>query len=280
MFKDHESPISLFSFQDIITCLTGIMLFLLLILSIRIMEIREREERTSPHRAELEELRRNRDLLRRQLADMERESQSYRRRLNAARRMDKTALTIEKERLERELRERSGRLEELRMQTDGLRRQLMAERERKVRLEKLRDAAQEDVRTVAEQEKQIAELRRKLAETRSEIERRRRKLEIGAPPGGRKKTLVLECSGDQIRLIDMKGGNSKTIPRGDSPFFTVMADEALKLLADHSPADCFFVALIKPSAAPYAQYLMDGFWQRFPKADFVAEPILESEACD
>ena len=105
MFKDHETPISLFSFQDIITCLTGIMLFFLLILSIKLMEITKMLEQQSPYRSEIVEWRERNELLKRQLTELAENIRTYRQRLAGAKREDRATLSIAKFRLEKKLNE-------------------------------------------------------------------------------------------------------------------------------------------------------------------------------
>ena len=70
MFNDDEPPVSLFSFQDIITSLTGIMIFFLLLLSLIIMELAQKTRDASPVARELEQVRIKNDVLKRQISEI------------------------------------------------------------------------------------------------------------------------------------------------------------------------------------------------------------------
>lgn len=277
MFRNHDSPISLFSFQDIITCLTGIMLFLLLILAIRIMEIKENDAQKSPHRAEIGELRKSRDRQKRQLADMERDADRYRTRLNKVRRLDRTALLFEKTKLERELKKRNARIEKLGTQADELRRRRLAEESRGDRLRRARHSAEKELKSLDEAERRNRELRKHREKIRDEIARRRRTLRINVPQGSSKKPLVLECSRDQVRIVDIRGGRSEVIRRA-SPFLPSLANDLwTRLKKDYDIREFYFAVLIKPSAAPYAEYMQVNWLKNVPDSEFGFEPILESE---
>lgn len=279
MFKNHESPISLFSFQDIITCLTGIMLFFLLILALKIMEIAKVIEEQSPHRDEIAELRRQNELLRRQLGEISRDIRGYRERIRKAGREDRPTLSIAKFRLERRLREirrqlaeaekiKSLREDELRREEE--RRKRLEERERRLR------AAAEELDRLVSANRSCAENIKKL---RDEIAKRRRTIHITVSGRTSKRPVAVECSRDRIRLVDLQKKSVVSVER-TSPFLSDMVNAAAERLRDYPADEYYFALLIKPSAAPYAEYLTGAVRGKCPGVELGSEPILESEVCD
>ena len=72
MFKDSDPPVSLFSFQDIVTTLIGIMILFVLLLSLELMETTRTFERNSPVMEELKQLRERRRSLEARSEEMSR----------------------------------------------------------------------------------------------------------------------------------------------------------------------------------------------------------------
>ena len=277
MFKNDESPLSLFSFQDIITCLTGIMLFFLLIMSIQIIEITMRYEMESPHRAELEELKRRNDLLRRQMRDIERDAATYRSRLRKAHKEDVASLTMEKFRLERQLREKQLRQKEMAEKQKQLKQLKEDEEKRKAQLEKQLRELDEAIAKLEDLDRNNAELSEKIEKIRKEISDRRHKVEILVSGHTTKKPIVLECSKNMAVIRDLGTGNSEVVSRDDlSPEDFVR--KIFRSAGTYSADDCYFAVLAKPDSAGYLSALR--VFMRRSGYEFGIEPILESERCD
>ena len=278
MFKNNEPPISLFSFQDIITCLTGIMLFFLLILVIRIMEITKQLEEQSPYRAELTELQKQNALLKKQQQEISRDIDEYRKRIRDAKKNDPASLSIAKFQLERRTRELKRETDDLQKRKDLREEQKRREEQRRKQLAQKRRRLQETVASLDRIEQQNNSYRERAKELRDEIRKRKRTVNISVSGRTNKKPVALECSGDAIRIIEFDPKNV-TVIRRTAPFFTEMANAAAAGLKKYPRSEYYFVLLIKPSAAGYAEYLTHLIEKEYSGADIGSEPILESEEC-
>lgn len=278
MFRNNESPISLFSFQDIVTCLTGIMLFFLLILVIRIMEITKRLEEQSPYRAELEELQKQNALLKKQRQEILRDVDEYRRRIRDAGKKDPASLSIAKFQLERRTRELKRETDDLQKRKDLREEQKLREERRRKLLSQKQRRIRETADTLGRIERQNDAFRESAKKLREEIRKRKRTVNVSVSGKTNKKPVALECSGDAIRIIEFNP-KSVTVIRRNSPFFTDMANAAAAGLKKYPRSEYYFVLLIKPSAASYSEYLMRLLEREYSGADVGSEPILESEGC-
>ena len=81
MFNDNGSPVSLFSFQDIITGLTGIMIFFLLLLSLNILEMSSQETGLSSAEKELTLIREQNQISRKHIKEISEDISSCRTRI-------------------------------------------------------------------------------------------------------------------------------------------------------------------------------------------------------
>lgn len=279
MFKDHESPISLFSFQDIITCLTGIMLFFVLILAIKLLEVTKMLEQQSPYRAEIAEWRERNELLKRQLREMTEDIRSIRRRLAGAKREDRATLSIAKFRLERELKELKRRALRSREALKAKEAEKLRRESRKKQLERESEElkrAEDKLRSVKRQNR---DYRENIERIRGEIRKRRHSVDITVDGDTDKSPVVLECSRDRIRIVELPGKKTTVIAR-KGPFASEMVEELCRSLGKYPPQKYYFALLIKPSAAEYARYLERRLAKSRPGIEMGSEPILESEECD
>lgn len=278
MFKNDESPLSLFSFQDIITCLTGIMLFFLLLLSIRIMEITKLFEQQSPYRSEIAEWQRRNELLRQQLRDVENDIHSYRRRIAGIRHEDRATLTLAKFRLERESSELQADMKRLREHHAVRSEAKKKEEAREKTLERQRaelQNAEDRANAVRQQNLAYEESIRKL---REEIRKRKHSVYVRVTGKTGKAPIVLVCSRDNIRIVELARKKEVVVPRR-GPFFSEMVNEVCRRIGDYPRQNHYFALLIKPSAAGYLPYLLQTISDSCPGIELGNEPILESEDC-
>jgi len=279
MFKNQESPLSLFSFQDIITCLTGIMLFFLLLLSIKILEITKLLEQQSPYRAEIAEWQQRNELLRNQLDDVGKDIRSYRRRIVSSKHEDRATLAIDKFKLEREskaLQDELRRLQEERRARIEAREKEDARQKELERRESELQKAQDKAEAIAKQNRAFEENIRRL---REEIRRRKHSVSIAVAGNTDKTPIAVVCSKDRIRIVDLSRKKEISIPR-NGPILSEMADEACRRLGDYPLQKYYFAFLCKPSAAGYFSYLLQVVGNAYKGIELGHEPILESEDCD
>ena len=105
MFNDNGSPISLFSFQDIITSLTGIMIFFLLLLSLNILEISSQQTELSTAKKELDLIKQQNAIQQKHIQEISNDINSYRKRIRFASAKDESMLVIEQFNLQEQLHE-------------------------------------------------------------------------------------------------------------------------------------------------------------------------------
>lgn len=279
MFKDHETPISLFSFQDIITCLTGIMLFFLLILSIKLMEITKMLEQQSPYRAEIVEWRERNELLKRQLRELAENIRTYRQRLAGAKREDRATLSIAKFRLEKKAKELRQNALKLQAEKNSKATKRTRAEVRKKQLER----ESEELQRIEDKLRQIRQQNRSYQENigrlREDIRKRKHSVNVSVIGNTDKTPVVLECSRDRIRIVERSPKRVIVIQRKGA-FLTEMVHEACKALKRYPPQKHYFALLVKPSAADYLSYFGEVMEKICPQAEFGCEPILESEECD
>ena len=99
MFKDSDPPVSLFSFQDIVTTLIGIMILFVLLLSLELMETTQTFERNSPVMEELKQLRERRRSLEARSEEMSRRLETLANELDAVGEMSEAEMRYESGRL-------------------------------------------------------------------------------------------------------------------------------------------------------------------------------------
>ena len=277
MFNDDEPPVSLFSFQDIITSLTGIMIFFLLLLSLNILEVAQKTQDASPLHQELAQIKEKNKILQKHIDEISRDLKSYKRRVKNAQQKDESALVLERYRLEKE----SRRLKNLDRE---LAEQIAREKERLARLEKqnqqlrkTREEIEREVRQNQELTRQIEQKRQQIEKTRKMIERRRKEVQVTLDAGINKIPILIECSRDRICIRNTEDDANRRFNRS-GPDIPSFLKEVFSYLKNFSPQKYYFVFLIKPSAAAYLSFLRIQFSRTMENADCGFEPILENEA--
>ena len=260
MFNNNEPPVSLFSFQDIITSLTGIMIFFLLLFSLSIMEFAQNRQDSSPVYKELEQIRAKNQILKNQITEMSADIRDYRKKIKAARSKDETALTIERYRLEQKLRE-------LKVQKNEKENARL--KQRKKELEQQEDKVKELAYAVEQKKKQVAEIRKA-------IEKRRKEVQVTVDASIKKIPVLIECSEDRICIVDTAEKTRRVLPR-KSPILTELVGQAISALRHFPPEKYYFVFMVKPSAVRYLTILLSRLQSEIRSADFGIEPILENE---
>ena len=276
MFNDNESPISLFSFQDIITSLTGIMIFFLLLFSLSILELTQKTMESSPVYEELKQIEKKNQILKQQISDISADIRTYRKRIKSIQAKDEATLTVERYRLERKIRE-------LKLQKDNFDRKLKEEKEKYARLEtenkKLKQKQEELERKNTELEKTAAEIKEKekqISGLRKAIERRRKEVQITIDSSINKIPILIELSVDKICIFNTQS-KSKSIISRKSPIISEFVADAVSHLRQFSPDKCYFVIMVKPSAANYISFFLFNMRKELRNATYGLEPILETE---
>lgn len=278
MFKSNEPPVSLFSFQDIITTLTGIMIFFLLILVISLFEIAENspQDQSAPVYTEWREIQKQNILLRRQISEISQDIKKYRQRLQQLAEQDEGALTLEKRRLQEQLALKTEKLNTLRKKLADLEHQLYVEDKRR------QDAAARKQQLAAEQQEirkaqqALPELQNRIHALKKEIIKRQ-KVNITLDRNISERPLLIECSRALIKIVDPRTNTVKEF-KLRTPAASDMIVEVIDYLKTLPVYKYYFVFLIRPSAAGYMDFLHTKLETKaIPGAKYGIEPILESE---
>lgn len=276
MFTDHEPPVSLFSFQDIITSLTGIMIFFLLLLSLYIMEMTQKKQEESPLYKELAQTQEKNAVLKKQISEIASDIQNYRKRIQTAQKQDESALRLKRFRLEKNIRD-------LKSQQVDLNQKIREARKNYSRLEKENQQLKQQEKELTQKQKQcddlareIAKKKQKIAEIRAELEKRRKEVQVTIDSSINKIPVLIECSIDKICILDTKEKKQRIFSR-QSPIISELIDKAMSYLRNFSSGKYYFVFIVKPSAAHYISFFQRTFREELKNADFGVEPILEKE---
>ena len=276
MFNDDEPPVSLFSFQDIITSLTGIMIFFLLLLSLIIIELTQKTRDASPVARELEQVRMKNDVLKKQISEMASDIRDYRKRIRIAQSRDESALILERYRLEKQL-------AELKSQKDSFDRELKKNQEKYAASEKLNQKLRQQQKELEQKERQSREMAAKIdqkkkqaAETRRTIEKRRREVQVTIDSSINKIPVLIDCSKDKINIIDSQKKTRKVFLR-KSPLLSALVDEAVAHLQQFPADKYYFVFMVKPSAVDYIRFFITALREKVRSPSLGVEPILEHE---
>jgi hypothetical protein len=225
--RSNESPVSLFSLQDIITCLTGVMILLVLMLALEtvtrstVMEVQTAPD-TAALKESIEQLETRQEELRRDLQARELAiaSAQVRTPLEAARELQMTRREVEV------LKRRLADLDVEKQDLDAeLARLSSASEPRSTKLE---------------------EIKRKLAQAETEAAQRAFRPIAFIPEAGTSKTAhLVECGSNTVRLISL------AMPRRDVAWKATEARTAfVALLTSCSPSREYFVFMLKPSGVP------------------------------
>ena len=276
MFTDHDPPVSLFSFQDIITSLTGIMIFFLLLLSLYLMESTQKKQEESPIYRELAQIQAKNAILKKQISEISSDIRNYRKRIQTAQKQDESALKLKRFRLEKDIRD-------LKSQQVDLNKKIKESKDSCSRLEKESQELDRQVKELAQKQKQcdtlakeISQKKQKIAETRAKLEKRKKEVQVTIDSSINKIPVLIECSIDKICILDTKEKKQRIFTR-QSPIISDLIANAMSYLRDFSPGRYYFVFIVKPSAAHYISFFQRTFREEMKNADSGVEPILEKE---
>jgi hypothetical protein len=233
-------PISLFSFQDLITSLSGILILLVLLMAVDVAVRKARPRATRPSQEVVPDVER----LRQTVASLKEQVAAKKQTMVAASSQDAVAAAEQMTDAERQNAALQDRADRLRAEETALEADLAAERA----------AAAVRSREMEPLRENLAKLREALAK---EIENDRRVFYI--PEEGVAKTpIVVECSGSSIRLGFINRNIDPMVMTPTSSGFKAF----IQLVGKYSPEREYFVFMIKPSGVDY--------WETLRQAAFSA----------
>lgn len=272
----HESPVSLFSFQDIITSLTGIMIFFLLVFSINILEFTQKAIDGSPIYEELEQVKGNNKILKQQISDIAADIKTYRRRIQISQSKDESALMIERYRLEKKIRD-------LKFQKGDFEKKLKEEREKYSSFEKENRRLKQKQKEIEQEDKKlknlasgIEEKKKLISEIRKAIAKRRKEVQITIDSSIDKIPILIDLSVEKICIVNTQRRTKRIFPR-KSPIMPELVADAISYLRLFSSDKYYFVIMVKPSAAGYINFFLSNMRDEIKNASYGLEPIRENE---
>ena len=276
MFNDDEPPVSLFSFQDIITSLTGIMIFFLLLLSLIILEQTQKAQERSPVARELEQVKMKNDVLKKQISEIAADIRDYRKRILIAQTRDESALILERYRLEKQLAELKEQKSELDKELKENRKKYADSEKKNQKLQKQQKELELKERQCRETALKIEQKKKQVSETRKTIEKRRKEVQVTIDSSINKIPILIDCSKDKISILDSMKKTRRVFLR-KTPILAALVDEAVAHLQQFSPDKYYFVFMVKPSAADYIRFFITALREKVRNPSLGVEPILEHE---
>lgn len=253
--KTSEDPLSLFCFQDIITCVTGIMILVVLLFVVQL--IQKQTEAVFQDSENYEQI----EHLRNKLARLDKEKKELKQWLSNSQEEIMQTLKISPANIPKEIDTQKKQIQHLKKRIATLEPQREKYKEsvnslsqeigqKKEKLEKLRHNNQSSAEKLEKLEKSLENKRKELDEKKQRAEHLV-KLKVTAEQ--QKTPILLQCSDSKINVKPANENSSTISYRGQN---TVALLEKLKLyLETRNPREEYILVLLKPSAAGYGGLL-------------------------
>ncbi len=276
MFNDNEPPVSLFSFQDIITSLTGIMIFFLLLLSLYIMELTQKNQEGSPLYKELAQIKEQNRVLKTQISEITSDIKNYRKRIQSAQKKDESTLMAERFRFENLIRTLKARKNDLNGKITKGKEELSRSEKENAKLKRQRQELVKEQKKCAELAQEAEQQKEKISKIRNEIKKRKKEIQVTVDSSIDKIPVLIECSIDRISIVNTRNKVRRVIQR-QSPVTSDLIANAIECLRVFPPSQYYYVLMVKPSAADYITFFQRSLFEAFKSSDIGIEPILEHE---
>ena len=268
----YRSPISLFSFQDIITCLTGIMIVVVLVLLLEVIEsAATRAARSALNAERLEVIELEKELIA-QVEAARTQLQNAQQELRDNKPLTVAALENRRRELEERLRQLRKEEEETRRHAAALDEELKKLQLRSTELEQLKtqlEAAKKEKQTL---QARLKELLDRFREREVEWVKGRTPLRIEFVGHFERKPLLFECTGNAILMRDpAQPGKILREFSSDAPTMQTEIDRMIEYLDTRSPEQEYPVLLVRAEAAGYLEELLSRLRENNWRVGF--EPI-------
>ena len=245
--KAEENAISLFSFQDIITSITGIMFLVVLLLLLIAVTSRPAAK---PAEAPARELQRQLDELRRQLTDCEAAERDLDGKLAELRKLSPEMLAARLAELNRELGAVRTAAEHAVREKTRLEARLAEQTRRMEETVRRRDELQ---RQSAERQQKLEERARELENARQQAERNARVVDYVVDRASSKNPVLAELGSDGIQLLVLSENRHEDFRKPGQA--AESAAEFLKWVRARSAQHEYYSILVKPGGFRYAEAL-------------------------
>ena len=253
----QNNPISLFSFQDIVTCLTGIMIIVVLVILLQLVETAANITSRAKPNAEYFALRKHYDSL-------AIEKEHLQRRLAASESDDSefNGFSLPELRAMKDEEEKSAvQLETTREEAE---KQLAADKKRLEESEEQLKYFKEQIAKLSANEEQLAQQRGKLAELlkrsreiADQIERKRRTLGFEFPGVNDRVPLLIECNVWGFRVRKYPDGPVTEFGHSGPDGATTVLDDLIRRLASEDLMRCYPVLLFRPGTLSLQQIILN-----------------------
>ena len=248
--RDEEtSAVSLFSFQDLITSITGIMFLVVLMLVLSLLSAHIPDKLATPSE-ETARLTAEAAQLQKAAAALQMQNHANDRQLAELRKLSPEELTIRRKHLQEKLK---NLLQELKQQADCLQQtrsnNLRAEKE----LAQLNAMAGNLAKSNLIQQKQLAELTQDLQKLQHQQEQQKNLLKYTIDSSSGKTPILLELSSDGIQLLDTSAMQKLDLR---SNGIENSINNLQSQLGRFDPAQHYFSAAVKPGGFIYAEKVL------------------------
>ena len=255
--KDDSPPVSLFSFQDIITSITGIMFLVVLLLALVILDSSilnsaDRETTSPEPQMDLVELKKKISALQQLLKDARKEIQTISMQME-------NAISLPSEKLDEKLaleQEKNSKLKQHLREMERIRRALR---------EKNSDLKKESLRLAEELRKQDDQISRKktelpkgqqeLEKLKKQLERQKKLISYSVDSDFPKKLLIVECTLDGIRVKNTATGEIRSFVDKNDLTYASSITRFLAWMKTRNRQTEYFSLVITPGAFGYVNTL-------------------------
>ncbi len=273
--KNQEAPLTLFSFQDIITSITGIMILVVLMLILNIIESKTSSIKNPVIVENIREMRRSIEQIEAQIVETKEWLEANSGKIPE---IDMDALPILMKR----------QREKINAEKDALETMITDERKLKEKIEETKRRTADARKKIKEQkklmemlnesmEKQMGPLETRLKELRKKYEEEKKKVSISVDRSESKSLVVVQCSGDGIKLKSANDGKIEDFT-DDSPTNIKTLERFKEWLLKRNSASSEYIAVaVKASGSGCCKYIVSML--KAAGYEYGLEPIAEeSEA--
>ena len=257
--EEDTSAISLFSFQDIITSITGIMFLVVLLLVLIMLTSHEPTAQTEqPESEENREMLAQIATLQKQLEDMKNVQISVDEELKKLRQLSPEAVEAKIKELEKKLQQKAQEIQDAIKELEKDQAQL-EELENKVKkINKELAPKQEKLQKLENERKN---LENQIKKKKAEIEQKKKMMEFSIDNNTNKIPVLVEIDKDGCQIMNISDGKHIDLRVNNRP-----ADSIKKfwqyLAGNCNPTSNYVTLVIKPSAFPYVENMINTLKQK------------------
>ena len=257
--EEDTSAISLFSFQDIITSITGIM-FLVVLLLVLIM-LTSHDPTPQPEQPESEE---NREMLaqiatlQQQLEELKNIHSSVDEELKKLRELSPAAIEAKIRELEKQLQQKA---EAIKQALKNLEKDKTALEELERKVKKINNGLSPKQEMLKKLEAEHKNLEKQIKDKKASIEQKKKIMEFSIDNTTNKIPVLVEIDKDGCQVMNVTNG--KHVDLRVSNNFSASLQKLWKYLANNcNPSSSYITLVIKPSAFPYVENMLNALKQK------------------